>query len=282
VEASSPSFLARHEFLIRRLHSLSGLVPVGAYMCVHLLTNASVLNGPGTFQDQVDTIHGLGRALPIVEWTFIFIPILFHAIIGVVMIGGGMPNTNSYPLPGNVRYTLQRATGMIAFAFIAWHVIHMHGWFGAPFKNVAVFPLPTGGAQFDPHRATSSAAAAIQASLGVQVLYAIGLLACVYHLANGLWTMGITWGVWTSPAAQRRANYVAVVFGLVLAAIGLGALVGMGTTNVADARLYEQVRQEQRKALEDRYKKLKQQNQPAQSAAATTLEGGQELASERD
>ena len=25
-------------------------------------------------------------------------------------------------------------------------------------------------------------------------VYAIGVLASVYHLANGLWTMGITWG----------------------------------------------------------------------------------------
>ena len=45
-EASSPApssagFLARNEFLLRRLHSLSGLIPVGAYMVVHLLTNAT-------------------------------------------------------------------------------------------------------------------------------------------------------------------------------------------------------------------------------------------------
>jgi hypothetical protein len=39
----------------------------------------------------------------------------------------------------------------------------------------------------------------------IQAGYAIGILACVFHLANGIWTMGITWGVWTSPAAQSRA-----------------------------------------------------------------------------
>ena len=36
------------------------------------------------------------------------------------------------------------------------------------------------------------------------------MLSCVFHLANGLWTMGITWGVWTSPAAQRRALWACV------------------------------------------------------------------------
>ena len=35
--AAGANYLARHEFLIRRLHSLSGLVPVGAYMVIHLL-----------------------------------------------------------------------------------------------------------------------------------------------------------------------------------------------------------------------------------------------------
>jgi succinate dehydrogenase / fumarate reductase cytochrome b subunit len=57
VDGPPQSFFARHEFVIRRLHSLSGLIPVGAYMTVHLVTNASVLNGAGTFQKNVYTIH---------------------------------------------------------------------------------------------------------------------------------------------------------------------------------------------------------------------------------
>ena len=126
---TNPSFLARHEFLIRRLHSLSGLIPVGAYMCIHLLTNASTLDSSATFQRAVYQIHSLGSILPLVEWVFIFIPILFHGIIGVVIIRGGLPNYGSYKYTSNLRYTLQRASGMIAFAFIMWHVFQMHGWF---------------------------------------------------------------------------------------------------------------------------------------------------------
>ena len=42
-EESSLPFLVKHEFLVRRLHSLSGLIPVGAFMTVHLLVNASVV-----------------------------------------------------------------------------------------------------------------------------------------------------------------------------------------------------------------------------------------------
>lgn len=223
--ASSDSFLVRHEFLIRRLHSLSGLIPVGAYMCVHLLVNATVLDSAATFQTQVNRIHSLGALLPVVEWVFIFIPILFHAIIGVVIVRGGLPNTGHYPYAKNFRYTLQRATGMIAFVFIVWHVLHMH-WMGGPL----------GGGQFDPHHAASSAGEALSMSrwsVLIPLAYGVGIVSCVYHLANGIWTMGITWGVWTSAAAQRRANYVCIAFGLLLGAVGLGALGGFSTMDEA-------------------------------------------------
>ena len=228
-----PSFLARHEFLIRRLHSLSGLIPVGAYMVVHLATNASVLGGPGAFQKQVYTIHGLGPLLPLVEWTFIFIPILFHAIVGVAIVAGAVPNTTSYRYGANWRYTMQRVTGMIAFVFIGWHVFHMHGWFHSEgwIKNVVE---PYGGGLFRPYNAASSAGQALQ-SMVVTILYAIGMLSCVFHLANGLWTMGITWGVWTSPAAQQRALWACGVFGVLLAAVGLGALDGMRDVGSGEA-----------------------------------------------
>ena len=126
MESDSPSFFGRHQFLIYRLFSLAGLIPVGAYLVVHLLTNATVIDSPATYQAQVNRIHSLGIILPVVEWTFIFIPILFHAIIGLTIIAGAMPNAAAYPYNGNIRYTLQRATGMIVFAFIIWHVTQMH------------------------------------------------------------------------------------------------------------------------------------------------------------
>lgn len=224
---TSPSFVSRHQFIIYRLFSLSGLIPVGAFLVVHLLTNASVLGGAASFQSRVDMIHSLGPLLVPVEFAFIFLPMLFHAAVGFAIIAGGLPNVGSYPYMGNVRYTLQRATGMIAFAFILWHIIQLH-WMGAPL----------GGGRFDPHYATSSAATVIR-PLGVSLLYAIGVLSAVFHLSNGLWTIGITWGLWTSPAAMQRANVVSIVVGVVLAAAGLGAIGGLRATDVAAARQIE-------------------------------------------
>jgi succinate dehydrogenase / fumarate reductase cytochrome b subunit len=230
---TSQSFLARHEFLIRRLHSLSGLIPVGAFMVVHLTVNASILNSAGTFQKSVYQIHSLGKLLPIVEWAFIFAPILFHGIVGLLIIRGGLSNAGRYPYANNVRYTLQRASGVIAIVFIVGHVFHMHGWFhfDAWIRNVAE---PLGGAQFKAFNAASTVGEAMQ-GFWLPLLYAIGLIASVFHLANGLWTMGITWGVWTSPAAQKRANVVCSALGVGLLVLSMSALYGVTTVDTEAA-----------------------------------------------
>ena len=234
----SQSFFARHQFLIYRLFSLAGLMPVGAFLVVHLLTNASVLAGPGVFQSRVDMIHSLGPLLVPIEWAFIFLPMLFHAVVGFVIIANGLPNVGSYSYVGNVRYTLQRATGMIAFVFIIWHITQLH-WLGTPF----------GGGRFDPHHATSSAAVVVRPLL-ITILYAVGILSTVFHFSNGLWTLGITWGLWTSPGAMRRANWISIMLGVLLGGAGLGALGGMRSVDVEQAKVIENRMEDVKRMLE--------------------------------
>lgn len=239
-DPQAQSFVVRNEFLIRRLHSLTGLIPVGAYLVVHLLTNASILDGARTFQRAVFLIHSMNSALWVVEWVFIFLPLIFHAIIGFWIIAGGVPNTGSYPYKTNFGYTLQRATGMIAAVFILWHVFQMHGWFHNSFwlDNVAT---PLGGHVFRPYNAASTLGMVMQGTGAILyiILYAIGVLSCVYHLAYGIWTMGITWGVWITPTAQTNAGRVCTAFGIGLAVVGLSAIYGAATVDVEEARKAE-------------------------------------------
>jgi succinate dehydrogenase / fumarate reductase cytochrome b subunit len=224
----------RHEFLVRRVHSLLGIVPVGAFLAVHLATNASILDGPATFQQRVDQIHNIGPiTLLFVEWLFIFLPILAHGLIGLIIVARGKRNLGLYPYRENFRYTLQRWTGVAVFVFILWHVFHTRGWITGQWWAEHV-TRPLHGGTFDAKKAAATAAAAIQASLVVQIAYLIGILASVYHLSDGLWTFGITWGVWTSPRSQRWANLPCLAVGLVLAVMGLGALVGMLATSIAN------------------------------------------------
>jgi len=232
------SFFQRNDFLIRRLHSLSGLVPVGAYMCVHLLTNASLSSGPEVFQNAVFAIHSI-PFLPVVEWVFIFLPIIFHAVAGIWIARSGHSNVARYRYASNRRYTWQRITGYIAFVFIFTHVFHLHGWFHADWwlKTVAE---PIGMAQFRPYNAASSLAQAMGSlSIVWPIFYVIGVLACTFHLANGIWTAGITWGLWITPAAQRRASYACAAFCVLLSCAGLSSVVAVTRTDAAAAKEIE-------------------------------------------
>jgi succinate dehydrogenase / fumarate reductase cytochrome b subunit len=228
--ADIASVFGRHEFLIRRLHSLTGLMPVGAFLIVHLFTNAAILDR--SYQQRVDMIHSLGNyTLEMVEWTFIFAPLLFHSIIGMIIVARGHRNLLYYPYTENFRYTLQRWTGVIAFVFIFWHVFQTRGWINTDWWLDHV-TKPLGGGIFDPKQAVNSSVQAVQQAPWVGPLYAIGVLASVYHFANGLWTMGITWGLWTGRRAQAWATIFCGAFGLALAVAGLAALYGFWSFHI--------------------------------------------------
>lgn len=226
--AAEPS-ADKYYFLIRRLHSLTGLVPVGVFLVIHLSTNATVL-APGPagseFQRSVERIHSLGPLLVPVEIVGIFLPLLFHSLLGFQIIFTSAPNAQQYRYGSNVRYSLQRITGVIAFVFIFYHVWQMH-WLGGGL----------GGGNFRVHDdaggavAAMTTAATIQAAWWIAPIYAVGIVSAVYHLANGIWTSLITWGITIRPRAQRTAGYVCAAFGVVLSLVGLGALSGFRTFN---------------------------------------------------
>ena len=206
-------------------------------MCVHLLTNASLSGGPDVFQNAVFAIHSI-PFLPVVEWVFIFLPILFHAIVGVWIAMSGHSNTRNYTYTSNKRYSAQRITGYIAFLFIFTHVLHLHGWFHWDWWLGLVEPI--GMAQFRPYNAASSLAKAMGSlSIFWPLFYLVGVLACCYHLANGIWTAGITWGVWISPKAQKRASIACAAFGVIIGLAGLRSLAAVIKTDPVAAKEVE-------------------------------------------
>ena len=196
----------------------------GGFMTVHLAVNASVLNSPETFQNNVYAIHALDKILPIVEWALIFAPLLFHAVVGVFIANNAAFNQGQYRYGPNYRYTIQRITGYVLFFFVLYHVFHMHGWLHFGWWQAMIEPW--GGHQFRPFNASSTAGDALQSWI-VTLVYAIGVVCGVYHFANGVWTAGITWGLWTSPNAQQGALKICTAAGAGLCLVGLAALFGM-------------------------------------------------------
>ena len=221
--------LNTRQFVLRRLHSTAGLFPIGVFLFFHLGTNSLIAsNTPGKdyFQIQVERIHALGPLLIPVEILFIFIPLAFHAIVGIKIWLESKPNASVYPYGSNIRFTLQRITGVIALVFILVHLWHMH-WLGDW--------LP-GGGRFDPENASFTAATAIQESRWWAVpLYSVGIVAACFHLANGLWTGLITWGVIIGPKSQRLWGYGCAIFGVALTLTGLVAINGFRTYDISGA-----------------------------------------------
>jgi succinate dehydrogenase / fumarate reductase, cytochrome b subunit len=206
-----PLLGGRNHFLLRRLHSLTGII-FGGYLVVHLIVNATIAQGGIVFQTQVDKIHGL-PLLWALEWGLIYLPILYHTVYGIWITLTGQPNNGSYPYAKNWFYLFQRISAIIIVLFMIFHVFSLkYGWFGAALT-------------FRPMDATLSVHQHMTTYAWIAwVVYPLGILASTFHLANGLWTAAITWGLTISAGAQRRWGFVcAGIFALTLM-LGLVAL----------------------------------------------------------
>jgi succinate dehydrogenase / fumarate reductase cytochrome b subunit len=223
--SASPAAESQTGFVLARLHSLFGIAPVGLFLCFHLTVNATMLAGPEKYQRAVEAIHqldGLGVLLPL-EVLLIFAPLLFHALYGVVILFKGSVNLPSYRYLGNARYVLQRASGIGLLLFILFHIWQMH-WLGKPF----------GGALFvrsdpaDPLMAAGSVASAIRSSPLSLAMYSLGPAAAVFHLANGLWTAAITWGLTIGPRSQRLSGAACLALCAVVGAMAMATIHAFG------------------------------------------------------
>ncbi len=239
------SFLDRHHYLLRRLHSLTGVVPIGVFLIFHLITNSSIIwglvnktggvhGGAATFQHEVNFIHSL-PFLILLEVFGLWLPIAFHSILGIYYATTGRANNAAYKYQANWRYTLQRISGYIGLAFVFYHVATLRwGW---------TFLVP-GGVKWEAEYAASTLAMALQGGgegmtalgLVVSIFYMVGVSLLVFHLANGLWTAAITWGVTITDAAQQRWGYVCAAIGVGLMAAAWAAVIGFATLDPAEAR----------------------------------------------
>jgi succinate dehydrogenase / fumarate reductase cytochrome b subunit len=201
--------LARYHFALRRLHSLTGVVPIGAFLVEHLLTVYSAVFGHYT-----EYVGGLERLpwLRLVEWMFIILPLTFHGLYGLFITTTGQSNVLRYRFSGNIRYTLQRISAVVLAVFL---VVHL-------FKFRFNFLLP-GGQEFTTDNALAMTIHGLRDGR-IVAFYTLGVCAAVFHFANGLWTAAITWGVTLGARSQWRFGWICAGIGAALEAIGLWGL----------------------------------------------------------
>jgi succinate dehydrogenase / fumarate reductase, cytochrome b subunit len=207
--AASPAAIPRdHSFFWRRLHSLTGIVPVGAFLLEHFFSNAFALRGPAAYNDQVRFLVGLPVVLGF-EIFLIYIPILYHGLYGVYIWLRGEPNMLQHSYAGNWMYTLQRWSGLLVFAYILFHTYEQR------FTGVH---LPS-----HPEMAFEKVRASLTRPWVVW-FYVAGITASCFHFAYGLWLFGCKWGITPGPRAQKVAALVCAAIGVGLIAVGLATL----------------------------------------------------------
>ena len=198
-------------FLLRKLHSLFGLLPVGAFLMFHLWENSQSRFGAEHYNDKVVAwLQGLNY-LPLMELLVIALPLGFHAAYGLVVLRGGRAEIGRYGYLRNRLYWLQRISGIAILLFLLVHVGLTRGY---------AFIEPAVRDDMFQH---------MQQTLRQPWMFGIylaGLLLSIFHLANGLWSMAIAWGLTTSAEAQQRFGYLCAAIGVLLTAMGLHGLIG--------------------------------------------------------
>jgi succinate dehydrogenase / fumarate reductase cytochrome b subunit len=228
-------------FLLRKLHQLTGIVPLGVFFAFHMYTNSTAMSGPKVFNDHVQDIHHMPYLI-FVETLGIFIPLLFHSIYGILITAEARPNVLSYGYGRNWFYLFQRITGVFLFVFLLFHLLNLR--FGL-IPGLESYANPVAG---NASRAFAIVAAEFK-NVGILLFYILGVIATAWHLAYGIWLFVVDWGIVIGEKAQKYFLYVCLGLAVFLSVVGVNAAVSfVRPCGLLPAALCEQA--ETRKVVE--------------------------------
>jgi succinate dehydrogenase / fumarate reductase cytochrome b subunit len=190
--------------LARRLFSLSGLIPLGAFLLIHVALNTRALRGEASFATTVSAIHGL-PAVALFEWLFVLVPLLGHATVGLWLIATRTPLAEESPYPRPVRIAV-RAAGVGVIAFLAMHLPELR------FRAAAA---RLGGGEL----ATVLTEDLSTIWHGVPwrgAAYLTGAACAAFHFAAGLWAFSVTTRVGKRERVRKWAGWGAAAIGAVI------------------------------------------------------------------
>jgi succinate dehydrogenase / fumarate reductase cytochrome b subunit len=198
--------LQRNHYFTRKLHSLSGVIPLGAFLAAHLWTNFKAVKGPEAYNTAVEKLQSI-PFLPFVELAFIILPILFHGLYGAWIYFDAKNNATRYPYGRNWLFYFQRLTGVLTLIFVFVHL------------------------RLRIEKALSSEEIDFYQRMIEELanpwmlgLYIVGVLSAIYHFTNGLSTFLITWGITIGPKSQKWALAVSAALFVLMSIAGVGAL----------------------------------------------------------
>lgn len=192
-------------FVLKRLHSLSGVVPTAGFVIFHLFENSNSVAGPEAFNHTVAMLRGLPY-LYLLE-IGLLAPILFHAGLGIYIARTAKYNNQGYGYRANWMYLFQRVTGFGLLIFIAAHLYttrfadipsdQMFQRLATDYQNPVFF-----------------------------IGYVLGIFAAAFHLANGLWGFAAAWGIVTGQKSMDLLWKLCMGLGVAVFLMGMNALLG--------------------------------------------------------
>jgi succinate dehydrogenase / fumarate reductase cytochrome b subunit len=206
-------------YVYRKIHSLLGVIPIGAFLIEHLITNYEAHNNG--HEAYVRAVEWL-QSLPLVfflELFGIWLPLLYHGVYGLYMAYQSRNNVTRYGYFRNWMFLLQRVTGVITFIFIVWHVFETrvqvalgnveHTELGVLMHDLVQDPL-------------------------VLTAYIIGLIAASFHFTNGLWSFLVSWGITVGPKSQKISTVVCMVLFVVMSVMFVQAITAFADPQFAE------------------------------------------------
>jgi succinate dehydrogenase / fumarate reductase cytochrome b subunit len=194
------------KFLLTRLHSLAGILPLGLFLLEHFYSNAIAMFGAEAYDTHIKGLLGI-PFLPIIEILFIAIPLFYHAGYGIYIAFIAKHNTISYSYTRNWMFTLQRFTGIVTLIFIIYHL-----W---AFRiSSLIYGTPVNFQAVQDHLANPL----------IFIFYIVGVISTTFHFSNGIWAGLITWGVTAGPKSQRISAYASYTLFIIISAVGVATL----------------------------------------------------------
>lgn len=202
-------------FLLRKLHQLTGIVPLGMFFFVHMFTNSAAMSGRESFNKHVAEIHDIPYLL-FIEIFGIFLPLIFHSVYGIIISTEAKPNNFLYGYGRNWFYTFQRATGIFLFFFLFFHILNFRFGLIPGLNETAI----AGNANLAFDIVAKEFAMPV-----ILFVYILGVAATAWHLAYGFWLFAVDWGIIIGEKAQKYALYACIGLSVMLFGVGTNAAV---------------------------------------------------------
>ena len=204
------------------LFSVSGVVPLGAFLLLHLWTASALLSSHAAYDRQVGSLHG-GPVLGLLTVVLILAPLAFHAGYGVWRwvhrppTGADAAPPHAYE--SDLMLLLERISGVVVLAFVGAHFweTELQTWTG----ELAVGSYSTKLVE----HLSSTRSGIPWVALG----YLVGIAATVLHLVNGLTSFSTRWGLTPDRRSQRRARVLFRGAGALLFAVGAASVIELAT-----------------------------------------------------